>query len=381
MSFQQTTDVLIIGAGVIGCACAYYLSKHGIKVTVLERSEIGSQASGAAAGLFSWLKPSAKLDPYNRLLLASHALFPSLVSELQDATGIAIEYVQSGTLRTIQHSKRIARLQSWLAFCQREELPVTLLSEEQTRSLEPLLSPDICASLSFPTEGQVRAPSVVAALSQAAINNGSLFYPRTEVVAAHHHAHRVLSVTTTTGEKISCGHLIIATGAWSASCGAWFDLDIPVHPQRGQILSLLQPSPPIRHVIIGKGIYIAPKQDGTVIIGATNDDVGFDTSNTASGILALLDAAITLVPLLAQCTFVRAWAGLRPKTPDNYPIIGPVPDWHNLTLATGHYSFGVLLSAITAQAITELLTMGKTPETIQPFSLERFAPRSPSHTE
>jgi glycine oxidase len=376
VSSQQTTDVLIIGAGVIGCASAYYLSKDGLKVTVLERGEIGSQASGAAAGLFSWLKPSARLDPYNRLLLTSHALFPSLISELQDATGIAIEYQQSGTLRTIQHPKRILRLQSWLAYCQHEGLSVTLLSEEQTRLLEPLLSPDICASLSFPTEGQVRAQSVVAALSQAAINNGSVFYTHTEVIAVHHHNQRVVSVTTATGETISCGHLIIAAGAWAASCGAWFDLDIPVRPQRGQVLSLHQPSPPIRHIIIGKGIYIAPKQDGSLVVGATNDDVGFDISNTAGGILALLDAAVALVPTLAQCAFVRAWAGLRPKTPDNYPIIGAAPGWHNLTLAVGHYSFGILLSAITAQAITELVATGETPEVVQPFSLGRFAPHS-----
>ncbi len=188
----------------------------------------------------------------------------------------------------------------------------------------------------------------------------------------HHRNGRVLSVTTAIGEEISCSHLLLATGAWSASCGAWFDLELPVYPQRGQVLALRQPSPPVRHIIIGKGIYIAPKQDGTVIVGATNDDVGFDTSNTAGGMLALLDAAVSLMPSLAQCAFVRAWAGLRPKTPDNYPIIGPAPGWHNLILAVGHYSFGILLSPITAQAIAELLTKGETPEIIRPFSLGRF---------
>src|SRR5207248_11796472 len=135
-------------------------------------------------------------------------------------------------------------------------------------------------------------------------------------------------------------------------------------------------SSPIRHIVIVDGIYLAPKQDGTVIVGATKEEVGFDTSVTAGGALWLLEAAIRLMPALEQCAVERLWTGLRPKTPDTFPILGRAPGWKNVTLAVGHSSFGVLLSAITGQAIAELVTTGQIPEIIRPFSLERFTSRA-----
>src|SRR5947209_4537736 len=138
------------------------------------------------------------------------------------------------------------------------------------------------------------------------------------------------------------------------------------------MLALRQPSSPIRHIVIGDGVYLASKRDGTVIVGATKEEVGFDTRVTAGGALWLLEAAIKLVPALEQSAIERLWAGLRPKTPDTFPILGRAPGWENVILAVGHSSFGVLLSPITGQAITELVTKGQMPEILHPFSLERF---------
>jgi glycine oxidase len=147
---------------------------------------------------------------------------------------------------------------------------------------------------------------------------------------------------------------------------------LPIIPQRGQLLSLRQPSEPIRHILIGNGIYIAPKRDATVIVGATKEEVGFDNRVTVGGVHWLLESAVKLVPALEQCSVERMWAGLRPKTPDNAPVLGNVPGWDNVIMATGHNSVGILLSAITGRAITELVVTGLTPEIIRPFSPDRF---------
>jgi glycine oxidase len=369
---KHSERVIIVGGGVIGCSIAYYLSKRDIAVTLLERGEIGAQASGAAAGLFSSWKPLAKMDAYNRLLFASQSLFSELIEELEDATGIDLEYEQTGTLRTIQHERRLRKLQPWVASCQADGLQVELLNEEETRRREPLLASDICGALWLPHEGQVRAQRVVEALARAATDCEAKLSPHKEVVAIQQNKGRALSVTTAQGEIIPCDYLVIAAGAWAARCGKWLNLTLPVEPQRGQLLSLRQPVPAIRHIVIGKGIYVAPKKDGTVIVGATKEDVGFAAQVTAGGVFWLLDWALKLVPALEQSALERVWAGLRPKTPDNYPILGTAPGWENVALAVGHHSFGVLLSAISGQSIAELITSGQVPEIIQPFSQERF---------
>lgn len=369
---KHSERVVIVGGGVVGCSIAYYLSRRGVAVTLLERGEIGAQASGAAAGLFSSWKPLAKMDAYNRLLFASQSLFSELIEELEDVTGIDLEYEQTGTLRTIQHDRRMRKLQPWVASCQADGLRVELLNEEETRRREPLLASDICGALWLPDEGQVRAQRVVEALVRAATDCGAKLSAHKEVIAIQQNKGRALSVTTAQGEIIPCDYLVIAAGAWAARCGKWLNLTLPVEPQRGQLLSLRQPVPAIRHIVIGKGIYVAPKKDGTVIVGATKEDVGFAAQVTAGGVFWLLDWALKLVPALEQSALERVWAGLRPKTPDNYPILGTAPGWENVALAVGHHSFGVLLSAISGQSIAELITSGQVPEIIQPFSQERF---------
>ncbi|HTK10562.1 MAG TPA: glycine oxidase ThiO [Ktedonobacteraceae bacterium] len=370
---SQATDVLIVGGGVIGCSLAYHLRQRGIEVTLLERTTIGSEASGAAAGLFAWLKPMGKFDAYHRLLRASSRLFPAFVAELELASGLSVEYTQTGTLRTIHHEVRIARLQSWLAACRAQELPVELLSAEEVREHVPLLAADTYGAVWFPTDGQVRASRFVAALARAARLNGAHLYEQQEVVGIQTQGERVSGVVTAQDETFACQRLILATGAWSACWNTWLRTSLPIVPQCGQLIALRQPDPAIRHMVIGKGIYIAPKQDGTVIVGATRDDVGFDCRVTPEGIASLQMRAQALIPSLAQAELVQSWAGLRPKTPDTHPILGALPGWSNVTLAVGHYSFGVLLSAITGQQLAAQLATQQSSVLLQPFALARFA--------
>ena len=205
----------------------------------------------------------------------------------------------------------------------------------------------------------------------------ALHYTHTEVVALQRAAtgNRITGIWTNQGDLLIGNHFIIAAGAWSARCGTWLDVTIPVRPVRGELLAFQQPSPPVQHIIFDEGIvdediYLAPKPNGTLVVGATKADVGFNSSVSAEGALHLFTVATQLLPVLESSSILRMWAGLRPKTPDSRPLLGSIPPWENVTIASGHGGFGILLSAITGETISELITTGQTHEIIRPFALK-----------
>jgi glycine oxidase len=368
---KQTTDIAIIGGGIIGCAIAYYLRKSGADVTLVERGDIGSQASSAAAGLLAPLGPLPGPGPLADLLLASFAMFPTLVPELEEASGIDLGYEPTGALRTVRNPKRIPNLQKRLDAWKPLGLEMHWLSGDEARKLEPLLSPDISAAIYVPEESQIQAPHLVNAFARTASNAGATIHNHTEVVGLQRDGHRITGVLTAQGEIITCNHLILASGAWAGCYDEWLDMSLPVIPLRGQILACQQPDTSVRHIIFGEAAYLAPKGN-SLIVGATKEAAGFDTSVTDAGRSWLIETATRLVPSLRQICIEREWAGLRPKTPDAWPILGPVPHWENVTLATGHNSIGITLSAITGQTIAECVSNGHVPNIIRPFSVARF---------
>jgi len=372
---EPTTDVVVAGGGIIGCAIAYNLRKLGIDVIVLDKGEIGVEASSAAAGLLAPLGSLSGPGPFADLLLASFALFPSLIPELEEVSGIRTEYEQTGALRIVRNPRHIANLRKRMEEWQPLGLEMHWLSGDEARQREPLLSPDVCAAIHAPEESQISASQLTRAFAQAAIQRGAKLYSHSEITGVQHHNARVTSVQTAQGETITCSHLVIATGAWSARFGEWLNIPVPVSPQRGQILSLRQPSPPLsplHHIVFGEAAYLAPKSGNTIVVGATKDEVGFDKHMTAGGLSWLLSTAIRLTPALEGCVINRLWTGLRPKTSDQHPILGAAPNWENVTLAVGHGSVGIMLSAITGQAIAELVTTGRTPEIVREFGVGRF---------
>jgi glycine oxidase len=368
-----TTDVVIVGGGVIGCSIAYALRKAGVAVTVVDQGEIGAEASSAAAGLLAPLGSLAGPGPFADLLLASFALFPALVPELEEASGISMQYEQTGALRVVRNPKTVFNLRKRMKAWQPLGLQMRWLTGEEARQLEPTLAPDVCAALYAPEESQVKAPQVVKAFARAAANLGATLRSHTRITGIQRQQGKVTALETSQGETIACQQLVVASGAWSAQWSQWLNIELAVVPQRGQILALRQPAPPLRHIIFGEAAYLAPKQDGTVVVGATKEEVGFDKHLTAGGVAWLLSTASRLIPSLEQCAIEQMWAGLRPKTPDNLPILGQAPGWENVTLATGHGSVGIMLSAITGQTIAELLVSGVAPALIRPFALERPA--------
>ena len=369
---KRSTDVVIVGGGVIGCSIAYALRKRRVDVVVLDQGEIGAQASRAAIGMLAPLKPFAKPDdPYTTLLLSSLARFPSLVAELEEATGIDIEYARTGTLR-VMHPRQLTRLQTWIAIWRQEGYLLELLTGDRLRACEPGLAPSVSLALYRPSEPQLNASQLMKAYVRAAEQLGGCFYACEEVIALNHHGNSITGVQTAQGHSIACGHLVLATGAWAGRCGAWLGLALPVQPLRAQSLAVRQPAIPIRHLLFGKGIYLAPKSNGRVIVGVARDEAGFAVQTTPEGVAWLASAAQQLVPALDRCAVEQAWAGLLPITPDARPLLGRAPSWNNVTLACGYNGYGILLAASTGEMLAEQVVIGQLPESLRPFLLERF---------
>ena len=372
MSMNQTTDVVIIGGGVSGCSTAYQLSKAGVQVSILEREEIAAEASSAAAGLLSPTEvltgPKAVAD----LFLASWSMTAEIIVEIEAASGVQVEYFRRGALHVLTNTDDQSSLRRYAEIWKAQGSDVKWLTGDQVYLYEPLLDHTFDAALYVPEAASIRPRLMTRAYAEAARKYGANFYEHTEVTGIEQHSGKVIGVQTAQGQTIACDGIVIATGAWSAHIGNWLGLTIPVFPARGQILSLKQPATPLKYTIIGNGIYIVPKIDNTIYVGATVEQAGFDKSNTAGGIAGLLSSAIQLVPELAHAAIVDIWSGLRPWSQDSYPILGKAPGWENVILATGHGPGGFELSAITGKTIAELITSGQAPALIQPFGLERF---------
>lgn len=370
---QTTKDVVIIGGGVIGCSIAYYLCKSGVAVTLVEKGDIGAEASSAAAGLLAPLGSLSGPGPLADLLLASWSIFPSLVPELEHASGVHLAYEQSGSLRVARNPNNVDNLRKRMNAWQPLGIEMQWLTGDEARQREALLAPDISAAIYAPEEAQVKASHVVKAFARAAVNLGVKLHAYHNVIGIDCQENKITRVYTDQNLEIACEHVIVATGAWTRNLEGLLDISLPVEPQRGQILALQQPSQPLKHIIFGEAIYLAPKNDGTIVVGATKEEVGFAKHTTAGGIGWLLSTAVRLLPGLEGAIIDRMWSGLRPKTPDNLPILGKAPSLENVTLAVGHGSNGIMLSAITGKSIAELVTTGHAPEIIAPFSVGRFA--------
>lgn len=372
---ERSTDVIIVGGGIVGCAIAYFLQKQQVGVVVLERGEIGGQASGADAGLLAPIRPLSGKDPFKLLQLEGIARLAALIPELESASGMRVDYAQTGTLRLLPPEK-IAPTLDWVEEWRRAGFHIELLAPEQIYAREPLLLPGLQGAVTIAEEAQVSPIQLVRAYAKAADNLGAQFVVGTEVVAIESNevGNRVVGVRTSRGELFPCSRLVLALGAWSAGVGAWLGVPFPVRPVRGELIAVRQTTPPIRHIIFDEGlidedIYLAPKPNDTIIVGASKADVGFDTSVSVGGVLHMLDIATRLIPSLASSSIDRIWAGLRPKTSNSRPILGPVPGWENVTVASGHGGFGVTLSAITGETIANVVMSGQAPEIIRPFIL------------
>ena len=373
---SSNADVVVVGGGVIGCAIAYYLSRERARVVVVERGLIGGEASGAAAGMLAPLAeahgPSAFLD----LCLASHRLFPELTDTLRAEVGVDVEYVPSGLLRVAFSEADEAELRSHIEWQETLGMGVRWISGEDARGLEPLLSRRVRGAIYSPLEHQVNPGRLVQGLARAAEAQGAVIRQETPVVGLVRRGSRVTGVRLGS-EALSAESVVLAAGPWTKRLAATLGVRVPVKPVRGQMLALGGGPPPIRHLVWGPKGYVVPKPNGFVFVGATVEEVGFRKSNTARGLASLRRMGNDLVPPLTYATHVDAWAGLRPGSADGLPILGAVPGWDGLWVASGHFRNGILLSPITGQLMARSLLEGKPPEGLSPFSLApTVAPRT-----
>ena len=370
-------DALIVGAGAIGLACAWRAAQHGLRVRVLERDRPGAGASGVAAGM---LAPVGEAtwgeDELLRLALTSHAAWPRFAAELAATSDRESGYLELGALHVALDRDEAAELRRRFELMESLGLAAEWLRPRAAREVEPGVAPSCAAAVHAPHESAIDPRQLVGALRVAAEREGVEVREGSEVVAALRHGDALAGVRTADGVEHRAARTVLAAGAWSGSAG-WLPPEArpPVRPVKGQIITLRGPAgaPVCDRIVVSERIYIVPRGDGRLIVGATVEEMGFDTRVTAGGVHELLREAYRALPDVAELELAEVIAGLRPGTPDNAPLIGAGPI-DGLIYAAGHYRNGVLLAPVTADAVAALLA-GEQPEAeLGAFSPLRFSP-------
>lgn len=365
------SDVVIIGGGVIGLSLAYELSVEGVRdVTLLERRTLGREASWAGAGILTPAGAEARA-PIDRLRALSLRRVAEWSARLRDETGIDNGYRPWGELQLATDAETASALRVKADAWRADGLAVEPLTGDELAQLEPRLASDLTAAYRLPEGAQLRNPWHLRALAAACARRGVRLLTGTPATGFDVEGGRVTAVRTPAG-RLAGERFVVAAGAWSPALLRGAGLTVPGEPVRGQIVLLDTPVAPLRHVVWAGSRYLVPRPEGRVLVGSTEDHAGFESHPTAGGVASLLALAHRLVPELAEARFDRAWAGLRPGSPDALPILGRAPGRDNLYLATGHFRSGFELSAGSAVLLGQLLR-GEAPEqSLEPFRAERF---------
>jgi glycine oxidase len=381
---QSETDVVVIGGGVIGLAIGWRAAQQGLQVVIAD-PEPGQGATNAAAGM---LTPIAEAAYAERDIFAlgqdSLRRYPGFVADLKEVTGLSAGFRQSGTLQVAYDSDDFAMLAEARQLQESFGVSLQQLSARECRDAEPMLDPSVRGGLLATDDGSVDPRLLAAALQQAAVGTGARLVrqPVTEVICT---AGRATGARLADGSVASARWIVLAAGWKSAVMpGLPPGITPPVRPVKGQIIRLrTTPAitaaglPPgllrrtVRGIVRGSGVYLVPRESGELVVGATQEELGPDTTVTAGGMWQLLRDARTLVPGITELEFGDAVAGLRPGTPDNAPIIG-LTELPGLILATGHFRAGVLLTPVTAETVAGFLRTGVPDPLWRAFAPDRY---------
>jgi glycine oxidase len=370
------TDVAVVGAGAIGTAIAWRCAQRGLTVVLVDPDPMRG-AWHTAAGM---LAPVTELHYAEtsllRLSMESLARYPAMVAELTDVTGLPTGFRDCGTLSTAWDAADLAALRDLHAFGRSLGVDATLLTGQELYELEPALAAGLPGGLLAAGDHQVDPRLLHAATLQAATAAGVTVVAASARVEIE--ANRAIGIALDDGTRLPAATVVLAAGAWSGHMiGMPKGSMPPVRPVKGQTLRLRLPGEPrLRHVVRGsvKGapIYLVPRADGEIVVGASSEEVGFDVSPRAGAVYEMLRDAQSVLPELGEAVLIDVSTGLRPGTPDNAPVIGG-SDVDGLVYATGHYRNGILLIPVTADGIADLLTTGTLPEQLAPFTPARFA--------
>jgi glycine oxidase len=375
---RNEADVVIVGAGAIGCAIARELATNGVDVIVVERDSPGRRATWAAAGMLSPLGEALEGGPFLELADQSLDRFAAFARALREETGIDVEYRTNGRLH-VSTGDADAELIAIAAAPLAARFDVTQLDGAAARRLEPALSDRITSALLVGRDHRVNNRLLAQALLASATAAGAAFRTANPVSAVVRRGGSAAGVRLASGEQIEAGHVVLAAGAWSGQIEG-LPRALPLRPVKGQMFavdgrgrSAARPTEPVlNRVVFARHCYIIPRDDGRLLVGATMEDVGFRKGPTPRGIAGLMAAASVLVPLIDDLPLVETWAGFRPATPDHLPIIGSDPDLPGLIYATGHFRNGILLAPITAACVTALVKGSTPPVPLAAFGVERF---------
>jgi glycine oxidase len=365
------SDVVVIGGGIVGCACAYELAKGGARVTLLEYGKTGMQATNAAAGMLAPLIESDGVGPMLRFGAQALREYAGGVAEVERACGFDVEYRPNGILKAAFDEAGAEKLRRRFAWQREQGFPIEWLEGDLCRELEPRLSPRVIAGVFSASEGSVSNQLLALGLERAATALGADIRSRTPATGFRTRAGRVTTVRSA-GADFACDAVVLAAGARSGQIAAKLPARVPVRPVRGQMIALGGMSAPIRHIVWGPDGYLVPRANGLVFAGATVEEVGFRRRTTKVGLRRLRLMANALVPQLAAAAAHFDWAGLRPGTPDALPIIGPLPRWENVAAATGHYRNGILLGPLTGRAVARGVLAGDWSGVPAEFAPSRF---------
>ena len=379
----ESADVVVIGAGVVGCSVAYYLAREGINVTLLEREAIGSGASAHATGSLSLLGAEFSPGASFQMARASYAEFPQLVTELEAATGMDLLYQRRPSLRLALDDEEASMIKGLMVW-QQPHVEMRWIDDREVRSIEPRLSHDIIGAVYEDESAQLDSYRLNLALARGAeLKGASILYREVTGLVADGPA--ISGVKTASGD-IPCGAVVVAAGTWSRAFTSWLGFPVPVRPMKGERLLLNYPGEPLPVLISSpKRGHMISRGDGFTSVGSTGGrdydqkelfwGEEFDRQPTETARLELLRRAIDVFPDLERAELVQQLAGSRPLSPDSKPIIGPVPGREGVLLATGHTTKGIHLGPITGRIIADYICRGSTEAVsdMSEFLPDRFA--------
>ncbi|MFD9225872.1 glycine oxidase ThiO [Streptomyces sp. NPDC060064] len=377
---SRTSDVLVVGGGIIGLVTAWRAAQRGLRVAVADPAPGGGAAQVAAGMLAAVTELHYGEQTLLGLNLESARRYPAFVAELEEASGQSVGYRACGTLAVALDADDRAHLRELHALQRQSGLESEWLAGRECRRLEPMLAPGVRGGLRVDGDHQVDPRRLAAALVAACERAGVVFHrgwaERLSVVRD-----RAAGAVLTDGRELSADQVVLACGSLSGRLGGVpEDVLPPVRPVKGQVLRLTVPrayapflSRTVRAVVRGSDVYLVPRENGELVIGATSEELGWDTTVTAGGVYELLRDAHELVPGITELPLTETRAGLRPGSPDNAPLLGPtaLPGLH---LATGHHRNGVLLTPVTGDVMATVLITGALPDEARPFTPRRFSP-------
>ena len=364
---------MIVGGGIVGCSIAYELAQRKLRVAILDRQELMSEASWAAAGMLSPAPDSPAAIPLVPLGRASLAMYPRFIEALEEASGRRTGFRTDGAIEVLSHGDPERELSTLVALYRGLGLSCEPIPVAEIQTTEPSLGRNARAAALLPDECSVEPRAIASALLVAAASAGVTLSPVVNVISLALEARKCVGVVTSRGEILRAPHVVLAAGCWSSQIPEVAPY-AQVVPVRGQMLALRHFGAPIRHVLRSERGYIVPRNldsPQTLVVGSTLENVGYEKRVTAGGVEKILSMANELVPELTHAELMDIWSGLRPGTPDQLPILGEA-GIEGLVFATGHYRSGILLAPITAKLVSEWITERRTSFDWETFSPLRF---------